>query len=586
MELHFSPGSRAKTIAMITIVLMAAFVLRLFYIQVVQHSKYVAQADAEQIKQFTLHAKRGEIYAMDGATPVKLVMNETVYTVWADPTMVTDENAVISALNKIAGGNVRTDFAQYLDMKHSRYQVLATKVTLKQAEMLKQLHLAGIGFDAVSQRVYPEGPLASQVLGFVDASGDGKYGFEQANDSLLKGKDGLLKTVTDIRDVPLTVSDKNISQPAVNGENMVLTIDRNIQAETEQALADGVKKSGADHASAIIMDPATGKVLAMANLPTYDPSQINKVTDISALNNDTISVPYEPGSDIKTFTVATGVDKGVITPDTVWNNTGQIRVDDITINNASKIAKITGDVTMQTALNWSLNTGMVTIAEKLGDGANITLGARNTIYDYFYNHFRLGQKTGVALANEQPGIIIPPSSPQGNAVRYSNMVFGQGMDVTMLQVVSGLSAVINGGTYHTPSVIDGTMSDDGTTFTPIKPYASYAGVVKPSTSATVREMIHQAHYATYDPHDGSDRYFVGGKTGTSQTLINGKYVDNQTIGTYLGFGGSTANNPRYVIMVQISAKGKELDGGNNAKPIFNTLSNWLINYMGLTPQVE
>lgn len=584
MELHFSPGSRAKLIAVFTIVLMAMFVVRLFYIQVLQHSMYVAQADAEQVKQFTLHAKRGEIYVMDGGTPAKLVMNETVYTVWADPTMITDEHAVVSALNKIAGGNVRNNFAQYLDIKHSRYQVLATKVTLKQAEMLKKLHLAGIGFDGVSQRVYPEGQLASQVLGFVDASGQGQYGFEQANDSLLRGKDGLLKTVTDIRDVPLTVSDKNIRKPAVNGQNMVLTIDRSIQAETEQALADGVKKSGADHASAIVMDPATGKVLAMANLPTYDPSQINKVTDISAFNNDTLSAPYEPGSDIKTFTVATGVDTGAITPDTVWNNTGQIQVENITINNATKRPSISGDVTMQTALNWSLNTGMVTIAEKLGDDSNITLGARNTIYDYFHNHFRLGRKTGIALANEQPGTIIPPSSPEGGAVRYSNMVFGQGMDVTMLQVVSGLSAVINGGTYHEPSVIDGTMSDDGSTFTPIKPYPSYSGVVKPSTSTTVREMIHESHYATYNPHDGSDQYFVGGKTGTSQTIINGKYVDNQTIGTYLGFGGSTANKPRYVVMVQISSKGREMDGGTNAKPIFNTISNWLINYLGLTPQ--
>lgn len=584
MELHFSQGSRAKKIAVVTVAIVAIFIVRLFYIQIMQHDTYVAQADQEQVKQFTLHAQRGEIYAMNGSTPTKLVMNETVYTVWADPTEVTDKKAVISALNSIAGGNVRDNFAQYLDMTHSRYQVLATKVTMQQAEMLKKKNLAGIGFDAVSQRVYPEGQLASQVLGFVDANGQGQYGFEQANDAQLHGTDGMLKTVTDIRDVPLTVSDKNILKPAVNGQNMVLTIDRNIQAETEQALADGVQKAGADHASAIVMDPETGKVLAMANVPTYDPSQLDKVTDVSVLNNDTISAPYEPGSDIKTFTVATGVDKGAITPQSTWNNTGQIQVGDITINNATKIPQITGNVTMQTALNWSLNTGMVTIAERLGDGSNITYDARKTIYNYFYNHFRLGQKTGIALANEQPGIIISPDQPDGSAVRYSNMVFGQGMDVTMLQVVSGFSAVIDGGVYHVPSIINGTMSDDETTFTPAKPSASYSGVVSPTTSATVREMVHESHYATYNPHDGSDRYFIGGKTGTSQTLVNGKYVNNQTIGTYLGFGGATADKPRYVIMIEVSAKGKEMDGGLSAKPIFNTISNWLINYLGLTPQ--
>lgn len=581
MELHFSSKSRAKKVAVVTLLLLALFVARLFYIQVIQHQVYVSQADAEQVKQFTLHAERGQIYALDGNTPVPLVMNEKVYTVWVDPTQVTDKNAIVTALNKIAGGNVRNDFAKYIDMSPTRYQVLATKVSLRQAEMLKKQELAGVGFDAVTQRVYPEGSLASQVLGFVNAEGKGTYGFEQANDADLRGRNGMLKTVTDIRDVPLTVSDKNIRTPAVNGKNMVLTIDRNIQAEAEQALARGAKKSGADKASVIIMDPATGKVMAMANYPTYNPAELNKITDISVLNNNTISHPYEAGSDIKTLTMATGLDKGVVTPKTKWDNTGQVRVEDITINNATKIPLITGNVTMQTALNWSLNTGMVRIAQLLGDGSNITLASRNTIYDYFYNHFRLGRYTGIALANEQKGTIISPSSPDGGAVRYSNMVFGQGMDVTMLQVISGLSAAINGGVYHVPTIIAGTVGEDGT-YTQSQPSKSYNNVVKPSTSATLREMVHEAHYATYNPHDGSEAYFIGGKTGTSQTVVDNTYSNTQTVGTYLGFGGATANAPRYAIMVEISAKGKEMGGGTDAKPIFNVLSNWMINYLGLT----
>ncbi len=583
MELHFSPGSRAKKIAIVTLLLLAIFIARLFYIQVIQHATYVAQADSEQIKQFTLHATRGTIYAMDGDTPVKLVMNETVYTVWADPTQVTDKQEVVDALNKVAGGNVRDNFAKYLDVKNSRYQVLATKVTRTQAELLKKDNLAGIGFDAVSQRVYPEGQLASQILGFVNAEGKGVYGFEQANNDALTGKNGMLKTVTDVRDVPLTVTDKNIKQPAVNGKNMVLTIDRNIQAQTEQALVDGIKRSGADSASAIVMDPQTGKVLAMANVPTYDPSQLNKVTDAGDFNNDTISHPYEPGSDIKNFTVATGIDKGVITPSSTYENTGQIQVDDITINNATKTTAVTGTITMQTALNWSLNTGMVTIAERLGDGSHITLSARNTIYDYFHNRFRMGQATGIELANEAVGTIISPQQQEGNAVRYSNMVFGQGMDVTMLQVASGFCSVINGGIYRTPTVINGIIDDAGT-FKESALRQQYPGVIGAGSSSTVREMVHQAHYATYNPHDGSDKFYVGGKTGTSQTIVNGKYVSDQTVGTYLGFGGATADNPRYVIMVEIAAKGKDMGGGADAKPIFNTISNWMINYLTLTPQ--
>lgn len=584
MELHFSKGSRARTIAIAMLLVMALFVLRLFYIQIVQHGFYVDQADSEQIKKFTLHAQRGEIYAMDGDTPVKLVLNQTVYTVWADPTLVTDKQAVTEALNKVAGGNVRDNFAQYLDAKDTRYQVLATKVTLTQAELLKKYNLAGIGFDATNQRVYPEGQLASQVLGFVNNEGKGVYGFEQANDDLLRGKDGLLKTVTDVRDVPLTIGDKNIKQPAENGKNMVLTIDRNIQAQTEQALTDGLQRSGATSASAIVMEPSTGKVLAMANLPTYDPSQLSKVTDVAALNNDAISAPYEAGSDIKTFTVATGLDKGVITPESTYDNTGQIQVDDITINNATKTALVTGNITMQTALNWSLNTGMVTIAERLGDGSTINRQARDTIYSYFHDRFRLGKTTDIELANEAGGTVIPPTEVQGNAVRYSNMVFGQGMDVTMMQVATGFCSLVNGGTYHVPTVVAGTVSDDGL-FTASQPRTQYPGVVTSATSATLREMVHQSHYATYNPHDGTDAaYYIGGKTGTSQTILNGKYVNNQTIGTYLGFGGEVGEIPRYVIMVEISADGKDMGGGTDAKPIFNAISGWLINYLKLSPK--
>lgn len=580
MELHFTKGSRARLLAIGMVVLMALFVMRLFYLQVVQHDYYVAQADGEQMKRFVLHAKRGELYTLDNGVPNKLVMNEKVYTVWADPATVTDKQAIITALNEVAGGQTRKDFSRYLDKSGTRYQVLATKISRTQAEMLKAKKLAGLGFDEVSQRVYPEGQLASQVVGFVDAEGDGKYGFEQANDQALKGKDGVLNTVTDVRDVPLTVGDKNVKIPAVNGKNMVLTIDRNIQSQTEKALADALVRSGATNASAIVMEPSTGKVLAMANLPTYNPTLLHGVTDASLFNNNVISQPYEPGSDIKTFTVATGIDKGVITPDSTYNNTDSIAVEDITIGNASK--GHTGTRTMQFALNWSLNTGMVTIAQRLGNGSYITKDARQTMYEYFHNKFRLGEKTGIELANEAKGTIVSPDDQEGNAVRYSNMSFGQGMDATMLQVATGFGALVNGGTWHTPTVIAGTVDDEGR-FAVAAQRPQYPQVISAESSATMREMIHQAHYATYKPQTTPDGYYIGGKTGTSQTIENGKYVSNQTIGTYLGFGGEVGKVPRYVIMVEISAKGKNLGGGADAKPIFNDISNWLIDYLRLTP---
>ncbi|HRC27797.1 MAG TPA: penicillin-binding protein 2 [Candidatus Saccharimonas sp.] len=580
MELHFAPKSRARGLAIILAIIMALFVVRLFYIQVIQHQYYVSQADSEQIKQFTLRAKRGEIYAMEADKPVRLVMNETVYTVWVDPVQVADKQAIVDALNRVAGGNTRKDFAQYIERAGTRYQVLATKVTRTQAELLKKENLAGVGFDAVSQRVYPEGQLASQVLGFVDSEGVGKYGVEQASNDRLRGQDGLLKTVTDVRLVPLTVGDKNIKKPARDGDNLVLTIDRNIQAEAEKALVEGMQRTGATQLSVIVMNPNNGKVLAMANLPTYDPSKLNEVADAAAFNNDTISNPYEPGSDIKTFTVATGIDKGVITPQSTYLNTDYIKIDDITVSNASKGQ--TGNITMQHALNWSLNTGMVTIAQRLGNGSSITRSARDTMYEYFHDRLRLGQLSGIELANEAKGVVVSPDEEQGNAVRYSNMAFGQGMDATMLQVASGFGALVNGGTYYVPSIINGTIDADGN-YHAAADKPRYPGVISPASSTTLAEMVYQARQAFYSKTD-KPGFYVGGKTGTSQTIKNGKYVSTETIGTYLGFGGEKGASPSYVIMVEVAGKDMNLSGNAHAMPIFNEISNWMIDYLRLTPR--
>jgi cell division protein FtsI/penicillin-binding protein 2 len=581
MQLDLKKGSRSQILAILLFAIMAVFVARLFYLQVVRHDYYVELANKEQLKQLVIPAQRGEIYALDSGNPVKLVLNETVYTAFVDPKVVGEPEKIIDLIHRVAGGNARPDLDKLLAKKETRYQIVATKVSQKQAEMMKKENLRGLGFQKTSQRVYPEGQLAAQTLGFVDNEGKGKYGVEGELNDRLVGTDGLLQSVTDISNVPLTIGDNNINKPAKNGDNLVLTVDRNIQSYAEKALAEGMKKSGATMGSAMVMDPQTGEVMAMANLPTYNPGEYNKVQDIAAFNNGTISAPYEPGSDIKTLTMATGLDKGVIRPDSTYNNTDSIKVEDRTIGNATKGQ--TGVITMQHALNYSLNTGMVTIAQRLGDGSNITRAARDTMYEYFHDRLRLGERTGIELANEAKGTIIPPTDVDGGAVRYSNMAFGQGMDVTMVQVCAAFSTIINGGTYYQPTVIAGTMSDDGTDFRPAQAKPSQQNVISAGASETVRQMIHQARTAFYANQDRLG-YFTGGKTGTSQTLRDGKYVDNETVGTYLGFGGSSAQELKYVIMVQVSGKNMNLEGGKHAMPIFTDISNWLIDYLKLQPK--
>ncbi len=579
MELSLQKGSRSRILAALLFLMIAIFIGRLFYLQIIKHDEYVKLAEAEQIKPLIIPAKRGEIYAQDSGDLVPLVMNQTVYTLFADPVTVTEPEKVLEVVREIAGGNLRPKTKDLLDRKDTRYQILGTKLTRQQAELIKKESLSGIGFQAVSQRIYPEGGLAAQTLGFVNDEGIGQYGVEEALDERLVGHDGLLESVTDVSGVPLTIGDKNTKKPAKNGDNIVLTIDRNIQAYTEKALASGIKKLGADEGSVIVMDPQNGNIMAMANVPTYNPKNFTKVKNAAVFNNNVTSRPYEPGSVMKTFTMAIGIDKGVINPSSTYVNTDSIRVDDKVIYNLWRGE--TGKITMQTGLNYSLNTSVVTVAQRLGDGKSITRSARDTMYDYLHNNFRLDDVTGVELAGEQPGVIIPPTEVEGNAVRYSNMTFGQGMNLTMIQVASAFCSLINGGTYYQPTVVAGTVTDTGE-FNDAPQKSSYENVISPSSSAKVHSMIRKARKAFYADND-TPGYDIGGKTGTSQTLKPGVgYTNDETIATYLGYGGNS--KPRYVIMVETSGKDKYLEGNKHALPIFTDISNWLIDYLKLQPK--
>lgn len=581
MKLELQKGSRSRILAAIVLGVMALFVVRLFYLQVIQHEHYVTQANKEQLKQFVYPAKRGVIYGMDGNTPVQMVMNETVYTVFIDPQIIEAKNEakVIDVIKRVAGGNARPGLEEMVAKKESRYQIVATEITRTQADKIKESKLRGIGFQQGTRRVYPEGSLAGQTLGFVNKEGKGQYGIEGALNDRLTGKDGLLQTVTDVSDVPLTIGDRNIKRPAVNGENIVLSIDRNVQSYAQQALVSGMKEAGATKGNVIVMDPATGKVLAMANAPDFNPAEYNKVTDAADFVNDVVSVPYEPASVIKTFMMSAGIDQGVITPASTYTNTDSIKVYDRTISNALK--GHTGVLTMQKVLDWSLNTGTVTVAQRLG-GGDVNEKARKIMYDYYHDRFGLGQATGIEVAGEVSGNLISPDKQEGNAVRYSNMSFGQGLDVTTIQVAAGFAAMVNGGNFYTPTVIAGKMETDGT-FTKAVAQPERTAIIKPTTSSQMIEMTRAARAsAPFLTAKDKKGYLIGGKTGTAETIKNGVYVKNQTIGTYLGYGGDSA--PKYVIMVQVSAPGKNLEGGIHAGPIFTDISNWMIDYLKLQPK--
>ena len=577
MKSKLKKMSRTNILGLALLLAFSAIVVRLFQLQIIDNEKYLALADAEQMKRFEIPAQRGLIYAMDGKTPTKLVMNESIYTVFADPQMIKDDekSEIISKIKEVAGGNVRDGFESLLDKKESRYQILATKISRKQAEMIKESDFTGIGFQETSQRVYPEGQLASQVLGFVNSEG-GQYGIEGALNDELSGKDGQLKTVTDVSGVPLTIGSRDIDTPAEDGKNVVLSIDRNIQAQAEKILKNKLESSGAKDGSVIVMDPQTGKVMAMANYPTYNPAEFSTVTDVSVFTNGTTTSAYENGSVIKSLTMAIGIDTGVVSPSDTYYNKDFVEIEDRTIKNA--VLGHTGMITFQAAMNYSLNTGMVEIASRLG-GGQINKTARDTMYNYYHDRFGLGEKTGVEVYEEK-GTVISPENAEGNAVRYSNMSFGQGMNTTMIQTASAFSSIINGGTLYKASVINGEITSSGE-YKQADAEVRQENVVKSTTSDQIRDVLVTARNSVGTTNDLAG-YRVGGKTGTSQTIENGGYVDYQTIGSYLGFGGN--NTPKFVIMVAVSGAGQNLQGVQDAGPIFTELSNWMLTYLKIQPE--
>jgi len=585
MNLSLLKSSRSRTLVILMCAIGAIFVVRLFWLQVIQHSYYDNEAMKEHTTKFTLPAQRGEIYAKDGSDKITpLVLNEASYLVYADPRYVTDVNKTADALRRIAGGNVVDNFENGLGNKSLQYTVLARQISQQQADLLEKEQLPGIGMQEQDKRVYPEGSLAAQVLGYVNNDGKGQYGIEQAMNGDLSGKAGLLKAVTDVRGIPLSVGGNNVQEPAQDGKNVVLSIDRNVQSYVEQALKDGLDKVHAKHGSVIVMNPTNGKVMAMANLPTFDPAEYYKQSDYGAFQNSVVTDPYEAGSVVKTFTMAAGLNEGVVTPTSTFNNTGSLTIDGATVRNV--LQNVNGTRNMMEVFEYSLNTGAVHVLQQLG-GGNLNAQGRQKLFGYFTDHYMFGKKTGIEQAGEAAGEIIAPDQGEGNDIRYANMTFGQGMDNTMIQLASAFSSMINGGTYYKPTVVDGYVNSDGSESTKASQVVK-TNIIRPEISKELNDMMQEARKLSI-PHQDKEGYYVAGKTGTAQVIDpkTGAYTDKNAIGSYLGFGGNSNTTPRYVIMVRVTdaqVSDAATAGGVAAAPIFANISNWLLDYLHVSPK--
>lgn len=565
----------------VVIVIIAVIIGRLFYLQIIRHDYYRKAALSDQLKQYTIAPERGTIEAHQGSSIVPLVLNQKLYTLYVDPSLIKDADASAAKLVAITGGN-QQNYIDAMRTKNSRYQVLAKRLSEDTYNRILALKLPGVGLQGQDYRVYPQGDLAAQLLGFVDDSGQGRYGIEQQYNQQLAGKPGLLKAITDVNGVPLAASRDNIQINPTPGNDYVLTIDLAMQRQAEDILKAGLDKIGSKSGSVLIMDPNDGSIKAIASYPTFDPSQFYNVTNPAAFNDLAVSEPLEVGSIMKTLTVSTGLDVGAVTPSSTYDDPGYVTVDGSTIKNVESIPH--NPVSLQEILKYSLNTGAVHIFKQLG-GGNFDKKGRDILYDYFTNHFQLGKLTGIEQPNEQAGTIYRPDSGDALNLRYANMAFGQGMTATILQMASALSSVINGGTYYKPYLVDSFTSNNGK-LTQTKPTVVRRNVVKPAVSQQLQslmEYVFEQNHGVYesDDHPG---YNVGGKTGTGQIASNGGYKVGVYNGTFLGFVGG--DKPQYVVAVLANAPnlpGFESAGAQGTAPIFGKIADMLINDFGVEP---
>ena len=573
-----------KRTDLIRVLLALCFILivaRMYDLQIISHQKYVDLAMSQQTMQNTIFAKRGEIYMMDGDNTTPVVMNEKVYTISVDPFLLRSEGGKElkedeAKIDQLVQGYAVNTWDKVFANEASRYAVIAKNVPYERAKQIKEAKITGVYAQGSTKRVYPEGDLAAQVLGFVNADGKGQYGIEGSLNKELTGVNGILKTVKDVNNIPLTIGKNNVRVPAQDGKNVVLSIDRNIQKKTEDAIKATIEKFHVTNASAVVMNPRNGQILAMAGTPTYNPAEYAKVTDARVFQTDVTMSAFNPASVCKTFALAAAVDSGVMTPETTYNNTDLVTIDGWPIQNAIK--GHTGNISMQEVLTYSLNTGSIQALRLLGGSeTEITYQGKEKLYDYYYNRFGLGKYTGIELA-ESKGTVIPPTDIDGTNARYANMTFGQSLDLTMIQVATAFSAVVNGGDYYTPTLVAGEIKNGEFVRDVLKERDHQA--IESSTSETMRKMLHTARLVFPNVKYYDEGGYVGGKTGTAQVVKNGKYTFDETIATYIGYGArSETDYPEYVIMTKVWEDNRGLDGGMDAKPIFDEISQFMVNYL-------
>lgn len=585
-RLSISPVQRIRIGYALLIFIFSIFIIRLFYLQIIRHNNYTQAALTSQLKEYEIPAERGVIAVQNGGDEVPIVLNEIKYTIFADPLYIEDIDETAKKVAEVTGGDEST-YRELMQME-TRYAILEKKQDETIRDKIIDLELKGVGAREAVIRTYPQGSLASQVLGFVNDDGEGRYGLEEALNDRLKGEAGQLKAITDARGVPLAANQDNILKEPKAGHKTVLTIDLGMQRQLEDVLKKGVEDSRAPSGSAVIMEVATGKIKAMSNYPTFDPAKFAEVAgdEVGVFENRAVSSPLEIGSIMKPLTLASALDQGAVSRNSSYYDPYRYNIDGWPITNVQE-AGGAGTKTIDDILQLSLNTGATWLLMQMG-GGEINQQGRERWHDYMTDHYRFGTLTGVEQGYEAPGTVPDPNEGFGLNIRYANTSFGQGMTATPLQMAAAYVSVLNGGTYYRPQLVDYYERSDGSKEV-VESEVVREGTIAEEhgkTVAEIMEYVFQSNHRVYGMPELREEFMIGSKTGTAQVANpEGGYYEDRDNGMFAGFvGGDT---PEYVIIVRVDTP--EIAGYAGSKaagPIFVGLANMLIDNYGVSPKTR
>ena len=503
--------------------------------------------------------------------PVPAGLNKEVYTVVVDPKVVQETKQDINSLVQVLSKKLEVPEKEVLgriNKERSRYEIIKKKVSADTVAELKLEKLGGVFFDAEPARYYPEKNLASQELGYLGYNDQnlpkGFYGVEGYFNDLLSGVPGFLSTEKDARGGWITLIPRS-KKVALDGADLVLTIDRTIEHVACEALKKGIENLQAKGGTVIIMNPKDGSIWAMCNEPSFDPNNYGSATDLRLYNNDAIFTPYEPGSVFKVITMAAALDAGKVTSETTFVDTGALKFGPYTIRNAA--SKVYGLQNMTGVLKESINTGAVFAAQKLGLEK----------FKKYVQDFGFGVLTGIEMDEEVPGGIA--SLNEKGDIYLATASFGQGFTATPIQLISSYAAVANKGLLYKPQIVSEIHYSDGHQEKTVPRLVRQ--VISERTARILSGMMVLVVEEGHGKAASVPGYHIAGKTGTAEIPgPDGKYIQDSTNQTFIGFG--PVDDPQFVMLVKY-VEPKVLYAESSAVPTFGEIAKFLVQYLEIPP---